>query len=458
MTGLLSRFLATRDRGLVVVALVFLACALGLGLAVLYSIPLGLGDKKFVTLLGWTGERRATYQAAFTLAGGNLLLLIAALALPGRIARGLLRPVFAALNVTVITLLMVRSEALLDQKKAESTGAAAYTTLPPAPFDGPAHAAALIRATDRAAAETVRDRLTERIFNGPLPGDRLFETVERDVTEARLADLGAARIDRFSLPLPYGYGATAYHLTPSAEPSGTLVLYNHGHVSDIFGEEAREAIGRLLAAGHGVTALSMPHRAPNLSPDYLETARHGVLPNTLDHEGLSYLETEEFSPIRLFIEPLVVAVTQGIADGYRTIAATGISGGGWSITVAAAVDPRITASYPVAGSLPIYLLTLPPNRPGDWEQVHADIYRIASYPDLYVLGAEGEGRRHIQILNQYDSCCFRGIGARSYAPAVSEAAAALGGRYELRILSEHDHRIAPEAFDLMLKDLAAGAP
>lgn len=301
----------------------------------------------------------------------------------------------------------------------------------------------------------MRDRLTARIFGGePLPHGRLFDSVERDVDEPRLAGLGAARIDRMTLALSHGFGATAYHLVPTAEATGTLVLYNHGHVADIFAEDARETLSRLLAAGHAVTALSMPNRAPNTTPPILDTVRHGAIANRLDHEGYSFLETPAYSPIRLFVEPLVVAVNQGLADGYDTVAAVGLSGGAWSITVAAAIDRRIRATYPVAGTLPLYLQALPPNRPGDWEQIHADIYRIASYLDLYVLGAEGAGRRQIQILNQYDSCCFRGVGARTYAPAVAEAAANLEGRYELVLLPEHDHRIAPEAFDIILSDLA----
>lgn len=455
MTRHRTRFLARRDRALMVLALGLLLLGLGVGVGALYSIPLGLGDKKAVTLLGWTLERRVAYQAAFAAAAVNLILLAAALAVPAAAARGVLRPVFAALNAAALVFLAVKSDAILDRREASPVGAAAYNAMPPAPWDDPATAAALIRADDRAAAAALRNRLTARIFGGgPLPSGRLFDTVERGIEEARLAGLGAARIDRMSVALSHGYGATTIHMVPTAKPTGTLVLYNHGHVSDIFSEEARDSIARLLAAGHGVAALSMPNRQPNTTASVLQTARHGLIDMNLDHEAFSFLETPEYSPIRLFVEPLVVAVSQGLADGYDTVAAVGFSGGGWSITVAAAIDPRIRASYPVAGSLPMYLLALPPNKPGDWEQVHADIYRIASYLDLYVLGAEGAGRRQVQILNQYDSCCFRGVGARGYAPAVAEAAARLGGRYELMILPEHDHRIAPEAFDIILSDLA----
>ncbi len=104
----------------------------------------------------------------------------------------------------------------------------------------------------------------------------------------------------------------------------------------------------------------------------------------------------------------------------------GLSGGGWTTTLYAALDPRIMRSFPVAGSIPLYLrgtVSSPPspdisflgistisgnecNNLGDQEQSLPDLYSIAGYPDLYVLGSYGTGREQVQILNRDDSCCF----------------------------------------------------
>jgi hypothetical protein len=43
---------------------------------------------------------------------------------------------------------------------------------------------------------------------------------------------------------------------------------------------------------------------------------------------------------------------------------------------------------------------------GDREQNEPSFYRLAGYPDLYVLGASGTGRKQIQILVRKDDCCF----------------------------------------------------
>jgi hypothetical protein len=43
---------------------------------------------------------------------------------------------------------------------------------------------------------------------------------------------------------------------------------------------------------------------------------------------------------------------------------------------------------------------------GDREQFEPTFYALAGYPDLYVLGAYGPGRKQVQILVRRDDCCF----------------------------------------------------
>ena len=83
---------------------------------------------------------------------------------------------------------------------------------------------------------------------------------------------------------------------------------------------------------------------------------------------------------------------------------TGLSGGGWTTTLYAAIDPTIRCSFPIAGSIPLYLRT--GASIGDREQTDPAFYTIAGYPDLYLLGAHGPGRKQIQILVRKDDCCF----------------------------------------------------
>jgi hypothetical protein len=58
----------------------------------------------------------------------------------------------------------------------------------------------------------------------------------------------------------------------------------------------------------------------------------------------------------------------------------------------------------VAGTIPLYLRS--GGSIGDREQFEPSFYSIAGYPDLYVLGAYGPGRKQVQILVRRDDCCF----------------------------------------------------
>src|SRR5207245_717916 len=89
---------------------------------------------------------------------------------------------------------------------------------------------------------------------------------------------------------------------------------------------------------------------------------------------------------------------------YRTFHITGLSGGGWTTTIYSAIDPAIHCSFPVAGTIPLYLRT--GGSVGDREQFEPSFYRLAGYPDLYILGAEGRDRKQVQILVRRDDCCF----------------------------------------------------
>ena len=56
--------------------------------------------------------------------------------------------------------------------------------------------------------------------------------------------------------------------------------------------------------------------------------------------------------LRFFLEPVVRSINYAVSLGYTRIVMAGLSGGGWTTTMLAAIDPRITLAMPVAGSIP----------------------------------------------------------------------------------------------------------
>ena len=100
------------------------------------------------------------------------------------------------------------------------------------------------------------------------------------------------------------------------------------------------------AAGHDVFILSMPLKGINLGP--------GTTDKLLNSNHWWFLQWEQKgdAALRYFLEPAVLTANYAEANGYEDIYMAGLSGGGWSTTFASAIDKRIDASFPIAGSTP----------------------------------------------------------------------------------------------------------
>jgi hypothetical protein len=172
------------------------------------------------------------------------------------------------------------------------------------------------------------------------------------------------------------------------------------------------------------------------------------------HGQLEYLRPAVGHPIKYFLEPVVVFLNYADDLGYSHISMSGISGGGWTATMAPAVDARIQSSYPVAGSFPLRLYNGLGTTWGDYEQNAYDVFSIADYSEWYIIGACNG--KQIQILNLYDPCCFGGAGWMSYYEDVKSRAAELGCEWDL--FSDDSiryHGISPTARAVIFGDLEA---
>ena len=71
------------------------------------------------------------------------------------------------------------------------------------------------------------------------------------------------------------------------------------------------------------------------------------------HSWFQQFEDQGDSPVRYFLEGVVLVTNYALnVLKYKRIVMVGLSGGGWTTTVAAALDPRISLSMPIAGSVP----------------------------------------------------------------------------------------------------------
>ncbi|MBW2522668.1 MAG: hypothetical protein JRI23_00770 [Deltaproteobacteria bacterium] len=261
--------------------------------------------------------------------------------------------------------------------------------------------------------------------------------------------VGFDRVDELRITMDMGFVSVAHLLHPPAQVANDrLVVFHQGHSDGLGPNGGTETINTLLAAGFAVLGVQMPLYGDNDGP-------------VADHNEIMALADDSlgYDPMRFFLEPVLVALNHTRqSQGYADESMIGISGGGWTTTLIAAIDPRIQCAFPAAGSTPFW--TRAPWDRGDAEQTHERFYEIGGYADLYVLGSTGGVRRHVQLLNRYDECCFAGLAYRQYEGMVAGQVDALAeGSFRVFLDESHPfHQISIHALEAaVLPELAGGA-
>lgn len=253
--------------------------------------------------------------------------------------------------------------------------------------------------------------------------------------------------ETLTIKMEAGQENATRHIRPK-QKTDKLIILQHGHSCSFEdGAGLDHATDAFLKAGYAVLQANMPH----MRPGDCQTVPHGALFD---------LKLSSGSALKFFLEPVIVSLN-GLKPKYKEIHMVGLSGGGWTTTLLAAVEPAIRTSFPVAGSIPLYLRT--GDSVGDKEQYLDEFYQLAGYQDLYFLGAHGKGRKQIQILNRKDNCCFGEAQHKGsdFEPAMrvyeKRVQQALGATGSFRLVIDDDapkHMISPQAVELMLKELA----
>ena len=335
-------------------------------------------------------------------------------------------------------------------------------------------------------ADAHRERLVRFIWTDGLPTDAL-PTVTRDVPrteEIAGTDLShidhsmVAQIDRLIVDISgWDYLARTYLLHPQNNTRvDRLVVVHQGHAADL-GYGVADTANFLLAAGFTVAVSHMPLSGWNDDADgklddgtEFDVGDRG----TSGHNDLfdALAKRVDGGTFRLFLEPVVQTINQFIADvpEHGDIAMIGLSGGGWTTHMVAAVDTRIRASVPVAGSSPLYVRNEDSSSRGDAEQVYLPLYDediaedgsgggVATWLEIYALGGYGTSfqqhpRQQTMVTNEHDTCCFSKRFADSFKQVVThrvEGELASGGWSHMLDSSHHEHKIS----DAVRRDVIA---
>jgi hypothetical protein len=281
--------------------------------------------------------------------------------------------------------------------------------------------------TNQASLDTLRASLISYLWKGNGLPTALPSTIWQNATPPIPITDNFLRADRMEIIRTTPGGVRFfYHLyvfRPIVKSSNRVSIVSSGHNSNMDATGIGPTIRALVSAGITVVGTWMPCNGEN----YDEWGNYPT------HDAIGTLESANFAAVTLFIDHLIVALNQMQAEGMGPFSMIGVSGGGWTTTILAAVDTRIKLSYDVAGSEPIAVRSTGPSATalGDWEQNNGlgVGYSKASYEDLYILGSAGAGRRHVQALNRIDPQCFWGIYYQLWQPLITARAATLGGQY-----------------------------
>ncbi len=198
--------------------------------------------------------------------------------------------------------------------------------------------------------------------------------------------------------IPGFYSAALLYEPAGAKPGSPAILNVNGHVGPP-GKTVEYKQKRCIQfAKQGILALNLEWLGFGELKNPENTHWYGAhLDFVGAHEmGLFYLAMRRGLDY-LCSHPLV--------DRQR-IGMTGLSGGGWQTIMLSSLDPRITATAPVAGfaSLVSRVEALRLGDLGDLEQAPTDFFVGTDYPHLVGLCAP---RPTLLVYNAEDDCCFR---------------------------------------------------
>lgn len=276
--------------------------------------------------------------------------------------------------------------------------------------------------------------------------------IKEKVFDERYADMAnLQKINSYKIIMEYDVDSLSYLFIPESS-NNKLVVYHQGHGGDFV--LGYSTIQKLLDNNFTVLAFSMPLKGKNSQPEVnIHNVGYIKLKN---HDNFQFLETDSFSPIRFFVEPIFATLDhierEYDFDSFHMI---GLSGGAWTVTLYSAIDDRIKSSYAVGGPLPRFLTINVPGNEGDYETNNVGLLGHVNYLDLFIMSSFGEDRSHVKILNQFDPCCYYGISYKLFEDEIKTSISNMkNGHFEIYIDSDtRKHEITEKSLDYIINDI-----
>mgnify|MGYP006089036487 FL=1 len=297
-----------------------------------------------------------------------------------------------------------------------------------------------------------RNQIIDYVWKGEgFSKTKMPSKIEQNIQDERYDNIiNLEKIDKITVTMEYGVESYAY-IFVAKQNNGDIVFYHQGHGGDFV--KGKKTIEFFLEKGYSVVAFSMPLLGMNNQP-IVNIENIGMI-KIKTHEHFRLLDSENFSSIKFFLEPVLVAVNY-MEKNYNlnSIFMVGISGGGWTTTIYSAIDDRIEKSFPVGAPLPLFI-SLNESIMPDYESVLLELYQKVTYLDLYILSSFGENREQIKIINKFDSCCHGGISYQVFEEEINKTMEKLDdGKFTIFLDDSHNgHKISNTALQVILENI-----
>jgi hypothetical protein len=233
-------------------------------------------------------------------------------------------------------------------------------------------------------------------------------------------------------------------------PSSRLVIFHQGHDGNPFDfDRSNQILGQMIADGFDVLVMCMPGVGWNgLNDVRIKTWDGGGYlsgSHKNSHALFAMIDTGDAHFIKYFIAPVLSSLDAALGRRtYTSVLMAGHSGGGWTTTLAAALDTRIDYSISYGGTLPFFAKHQHGDL-GDAEQYDSAFYRDFPYPALYELASSDsrKHRIHYQIYNTKDHCCFAQESTATLKRYLDQRSASPNSDLRITIVESdtHDMRI-----------------
>ena len=133
---------------------------------------------------------------------------------------------------------------------------------------------------------------------------RLPDSIDYDIFDKNFDSLtNLKKIDRITIEMKHGINSIAYLLHPKERQQDDLIIYHNGHGQYL--HEGKNQIEFFLDRGYTVLVFSMPVTGMNSNPVLMLKDKEVKI---VSHDDFSLLESDEFSTISYFVEPIAVSL------------------------------------------------------------------------------------------------------------------------------------------------------